>query len=328
MNLKRIDFAIQSYASSLDADDIARLDFFRGIWEIQQRFEDRIASMPELGYECSDAGEGAEGRADKLDQWYWSDAPILAHRAAPVDAGMLAECAEDIARYIAEHGSLDVQSTTSLKECDWKAIVTATDMQLAGSNPGSWLEQAERSCTNDAQVMVLSLALRAMIEPAQESISNTLHKRLVDEVLNHLKQTRCPVCGSEPTLAYVGPTEANGGNAQRLYCSQCGHTWEFERIRCPRCGVQSPERLHYYSVKGDDAHRLHTCEGCGGYTRTVFADPNSLAPLVPEVEDVVMATLDAVAHDGTLDQAIKDHPARTYRPYGSAGTEAQDASAS
>ena len=51
------------------------------------------------------------------------------------------------------------------------------------------------------------------------------------------------------------------------------------------------------SLEGDDAHRLYACDECGGYVRTRFIDPATLLPFSPEVEDVVMATLDAVAQD-------------------------------
>ena len=36
---------------------------------------------------------------------------------------------------------------------------------------------------------------------------------------------------------------------------------------------------------------------CKGYVRTRFADETGLAPFVPEVEDVVMVGLDALAAD-------------------------------
>ena len=39
---------------------------------------------------------------------------------------------------------------------------------------------------------------------------------------------------------------------------------------------------------------------CGGYMRTLFSEKESLAPVSYEVEDVIMARLDAVAHDPRL----------------------------
>lgn len=37
MDLKRIDASINAYREKLSKDEMARLDFFRGLWEIQER---------------------------------------------------------------------------------------------------------------------------------------------------------------------------------------------------------------------------------------------------------------------------------------------------
>ena len=315
MNLKLIDFAIKSYRPKLDDAGRARLAFFRGIWEIQQRFEEQASGNDQGGYPLPDP--------DTLDGWYWDEHPVLFWQPVDVDREALASCATQIARYLIESGTLDDATVSALASTDFSQLVEERKLAQAGREPGAWLEAQARRCSDDSQLMVLSLALRAMIEPAQQAVSKALERRLRDEVHDHLKQTRCPVCGCSPTIAYVGPTDASSGNAQRLYCGQCGHTWEFERIRCPQCGTQSPERLHYFNLPGDEAHRIHACVACGGYTRTVFADATSAVPFVPEVEDVVMAPLDALAQDGTLDKAVREHPERTYRPYGDAPLPAE-----
>ena len=92
-------------------------------------------------------------------------------------------------------------------------------------------------------------------------------------------------------LVVVTPTASGKTNGRTLYCPQCGATWEVERIRCVRCGTQDESQLHYRSIEGDDAHRIHVCDRCKGYVRTRFADETGLAPFVPEVEDVVAADL-------------------------------------
>ena len=42
---------------------------------------------------------------------------------------------------------------------------------------------------------------------------------------------------------------------------------------------------------------LYTCDDCGGYMRTLFSEKGALAPVSYEVEDVVMARLDAIAKE-------------------------------
>lgn len=50
------------------------------------------------------------------------------------------------------------------------------------------------------------------------------------------------------------------------------------------------------TLMGDDAHRIHKCDECNGYIRTVFIE-DALRPFSYEVEEVVTAKLDAIARD-------------------------------
>lgn len=77
--------------------------------------------------------------------------------------------------------------------------------------------------------------------------------------------------------------------------------WEFERVRCVRCGTRNRGHLHYHSIEGDDAHRIQSCDECGGYICSVFEeDELQLAPFSFEVEDVVMTRLDVIAADPSI----------------------------
>lgn len=109
------------------------------------------------------------------------------------------------------------------------------------------------------------------------------------------------MCGTPASAAFVGETDAVDGRGRLLYCSTCGTQWAFDRIRCACCGTQSQTKLHYFHVEGDDAHRLQNCEECGDYMRTVFQDSLKV-PLSMEVEDIVMANLDAIALDSRFRQ--------------------------
>ena len=320
MNLKRIDGAIASYGKKLDDADRARLAFFRGIWDIQQAAGERVAAAAQAT-DGSAAGYAVPDAAD-LDAWYWDDTTsIFAHAPVTVDAAELERTAGEIAAYVAERGSLSDEDAAALRSFDWKRLASGTggkeqggvpELALAGKDPADYLALVAR-WFEDAQVtgadvvlMVLSLALRALLEPAQAAAMAAEHKAAIDGYTTHTKPLRCPCCGGEPTLAYVGPTEASSGNGRVLYCGQCGATWEVERVRCPHCGSRSQNKLHYVSVADDDSHRIYACDECGRYTRTYFAaDTTGLgAPFVPEVEDVVMAKLDAVARSDDYAAAL------------------------
>ncbi|WP_418245429.1 hypothetical protein [Ellagibacter isourolithinifaciens] len=60
---------------------------------------------------------------------------------------------------------------------------------------------------------------------------------------------------------------------------------------------QLVHKVGYFNIEGDEGHRIGTCDECGSYIRTRFAGEGDNAPYSPEVEDVVMARLDAVAMD-------------------------------
>ncbi|MBM6999156.1 formate dehydrogenase accessory protein FdhE [bacterium] len=300
MDLKKIDAAIARYGALIDEGALpddgsrgtkARLAFFRGIWGIQHRYAQAVAAT---------GAPGALPDVEQLDEWYWDEQPILAHVPATVDAQMLADCVRELTGWIAENGQFDNKSILELSSCDLAALMTPECMRLAGTDPVSQLEVVRVRSGSDMVAMVFSLALRAALEPTQEAIMGRLHDRLIEENLSHRRPVRCPVCGDMATAAYVGLTEASAGNGRRLYCSQCGATWEFERIRCARCGCADSGKLHYYSVAGDAAHRLHLCEDCGEYIRTTFVDGDAPVAAIPEVEDVVMANLDALARSGAV----------------------------
>ncbi|MBS5450080.1 MAG: formate dehydrogenase accessory protein FdhE [Coriobacteriia bacterium] len=307
MNLKRIDGAIAARDTELDDAGKARLAFFRGIWGIQQAAQDRLAASGAPAYTVPEL--------DQLDAWYWDDAtPVFAQAPVSVDSETLTRVCTELAAYIADNAGIDDEDVATLQAFDWTQLSSVVpDISLAGSDPADYLALVARKLEEqgaagaDTILMVLSLGLRALLEPAQSSVMAAEQKAALAGYTTHAKPLRCPCCGGEPTLAYVGPTPASSGNGRILYCGQCGATWEVERVRCPHCGTRSQEKLHYVSIEGDDAHRLYACDECGRYTRTFFAaDATGIgAAFVPEVEDVVMATLDAVAQSPAYEAALE-----------------------
>lgn len=283
MNLSSIDAAIEAYRGTLPADDVRRLGFFRGIWQIQA----------EAARDAAQASAPVVPPVSELEDWFWSEKPLLGMAPALVSASLLASTCARIARYVVEQGQLDAQSVAQLTSVDWDAVLASADVSLAGSAPEKFLASVED--VPDVVRMVLALALRPQLEPTQQAYMAALEKPLRAGYETHDKPLHCPVCGGEASVSYVGPTPTSAGNARRLSCTQCGCTWDFERIRCARCGTKMQGKLHYLSLEGDDTHRMHCCDACGGYTRTFFAKPGNAAAYVPEVEDVVMARLDAAA---------------------------------
>lgn len=105
----------------------------------------------------------------------------------------------------------------------------------------------------------------------------------------------CPVCGYRETLSWVGEFTAHHGNERVKYCPLCATQWAFERIRCGRCGTKNQGHFHYTNEEHDNSHRILICDECHSYERVVFQEHLQSPAFSIEVEDVVMAPLDALA---------------------------------
>lgn len=105
----------------------------------------------------------------------------------------------------------------------------------------------------------------------------------------------CPVCGYSETLSWVGEFTAHHGNERVKYCPLCASQWAFERIRCGRCGTKNQGHFHYTNEEHDNSHRILICDECHSYERVVFQEHLQSPAFSIEVEDVVMAPLDALA---------------------------------
>ncbi len=296
MDLKRIDAAIASYARSGDQDLADRLNFFRGIWEIQNQYAQKAA-----GLSCCPSVED-------LKQWYWSGEILLGKVSYEVAVDELAQIAADIAQYLVEQGSFDDDVMQTFKRLDWVAFLGTTDIALATKRPVDYLDSViEVLKDNDALVrddfiiVVLSLALRAVLDPVAHQLLDPIKKQVIKESVDRTKLTCCPVCGGKPAIAVVGKTEANSGNTRTMWCSQCGTSWDYERLGCPHCFTHNQEHLHYVNIDGDETHRLYYCDECQGFLRTTFdvaeIPSRNDVPLSFEVEDVVMAPLNLVAEE-------------------------------
>ena len=197
-------------------------------------------------------------------------------------------------------------------------MVAASDLVLAGCNPAAYVESFVELLEDDGMdedaarigAAAAALALRALLEGPAAAIEQARRAAGADEPHG----VRCPVCGGEAAVAQVGDAPAGQGRGKRLWCGHCGCVWDFERVRCARCGTQNQGHLHYFNLEGDEAHRLAACDECGGYTRTVY-QADALAPFSFEVEDVLMAKLDLVAYQRAAADAAageREAPARRW----------------
>lgn len=298
MDMNRIEAAIEAYESVLSESERDRVSFFKGLLDIQDRHARFVAEKQAYTIPSKTAAE----------TWYWSDKPFFLMKPVDIEADAFVAALEDCSCYLIDHAGLDPQVAEGLRFFDWRAWVAASELGQAGSDPSAYIEAASAAEEGAGAVpaetiaLVAAFALRPMLEQAASDTMASLD--LKEGNMSHRKPLACPACGSAASAAFVGDTPSSSGKGRMLYCPICGTNWEFERIRCARCGTQNQSHLHYFHVEGDPAHRLHLCDECGDYTRTVFQD-DLRAPLAFEVEDVVMATLDAVAHDARFNSERK-----------------------
>ncbi|MDO4289826.1 MAG: formate dehydrogenase accessory protein FdhE [Eggerthellaceae bacterium] len=293
MNLKLIDAAIKSYADDLDASDAARLDFFRALWGAADAVGAKAAEAAASSYVLPPV--------DELVAAYKAERPIFAEAPALVDADALAETLASLAQVCVERKAFAADVEAAFGRCKWDRVVRASTPAAAGESPSAWLENLMEVLVDDGMTedqahlaaLLASTALRVQLEGSAQGVMRALKAAGAAE-MNH--PTLCPVCGSAPHMAHVGGQTSSAGRGRVLVCPQCAAAWEFDRVRCARCGTRNQAHLHFFNVEGDDAHRIATCDECGGYMRTLFSE-DELRPCSYEVEDVVMARLDAIAQD-------------------------------
>ena len=287
MDLTQIASAARAYERGGASED-ARLEFFCGLYTLEQRHADEAPA-----YAVPDAAD--------LTEWYWSGKPVLEQAPVTIEAARFSAIATEAARYLADHAGLAAPVADALRRFDGDGFAAQADLALAGRQPAAFLEgvlsgQGEPSVPDVLQGpvlgTVLTATLRALLQPASEAVC--AHVPAPRE--NHNHPLNCPVCGMPAAASYVGGSAGTEGAGRRQYCGLCGAQWDFERIRCGCCGTRNQGHLHYFHTEDDPAHRLLTCDECDGYERVAF-EAQLPGHLSMEVEDVVMAPLDGIAHD-------------------------------
>lgn len=293
MNLRTIAEAVEAYKKGASEADVARLDFFEGMFKLQQERADVAAEVQ---------GEIAVDE-DAINEVYGLSETLLEQAPVKIDADSFAETCEKVGAYLAEGAGLDDEVVEALESFDWPAFVEKLDLEQAGSKPPEFVEdclkdfdsfEVDSTLPAGIVMMVVSFSLRAHIQSAAQALFGAVKKDV--KAGSRLRPVNCPVCGSPAALSHVAMAAGIEGRERKQFCSMCGTTWPFDRMRCGVCGVDNPQRLHYFNVEGDDSHRLQNCEECGQYQR-VFFEESLEVPVALEVEDVVMAKLDRIALD-------------------------------
>lgn len=294
MDMRIIHEATEAYRKVASPADAARLDFFEGLFKIQQ----------ERAEESSEVAELRSLTPEEADAAYQAFEPLLSKAPATIDEVKFFGTCKQIGAYMADKAGLEDDVAEALRSIDWYKLIGAFDLVLAGSNPPEFIESTLKDFDKlgigpelpaSVVMMIVAFALRAHIQPAAEKLFASVPKATKD-THQHERPLACPVCGSPAVASHVAAANGIDGRDREQFCSMCGTVWPFERMRCGVCGTENSTRLHYFHVEGDSSHRLQNCDECGQYQRMVFEEDLTI-PLSMEVEDVVMAKLDAIALD-------------------------------
>lgn len=145
---------------------------------------------------------------------------------------------------------------------------------------------------------------RALFRPYLEVLA-ALHIR-PDELTAPPAEGRaesCPFCGGPPWIAARrGASDSDGlasgrsgsppsDGAQRyLGCALCGGQWPVNRLYCPACSEQNPDKLPCFRSDRHPAARIEACETCRAYVKSL--DLTEDGRLIPEVDDLVSLAMD------------------------------------
>ncbi len=105
----------------------------------------------------------------------------------------------------------------------------------------------------------------------------------------------CPHCGGQPWVAVRRSLPNTHGAQRSLVCALCGSEWVVNRILCPACGEENPDRLPTFNTERYPSARIEGCETCHRYVKSVDLTLDGHA--IPEVDDLVSVSLDLWARE-------------------------------
>ncbi|MCL2402656.1 MAG: formate dehydrogenase accessory protein FdhE [Coriobacteriia bacterium] len=110
----------------------------------------------------------------------------------------------------------------------------------------------------------------------------------------------CPLCGYGAEMGILLDSgKETEGSARKLWCAYCEHVWNYERIRCTRCGTRNQDALSYHFDEDDSARRIYYCSECQG-TQKVLNEKDLENPAEVDLR------LEGILMEG-LEQAVQEH---------------------
>ncbi len=262
--------------------DLAQqLAFFERLWSVQDEFADKAAAYTPAPLEDLE-------RALRNHQTMFS----LVEPTIPLDDYRGAVRA--VAAVMTEAG-LSEEQTAALGEVDLADAITAEALSGVLDGLDVFIQSIADAVDDDRfTTPLISFVLTEAMTPFLREPAKAAAAAAGKFDWLQWDSGLCPACGTPASSAIIRDEGELQGGRRWLSCPTCRTQWEYARIRCARCGTRTHTDLEYLYDEEDSAHRIHTCTACHGYTPVVF-EREQLVVTVPEVEEVVMVPLEAVA---------------------------------
>jgi transcription elongation factor Elf1 len=140
----------------------------------------------------------------------------------------------------------------------------------------------------DAARLWWDAILHATVKPFLDAYADETMKTVDQEMW---RRGYCPVCAGAPDFSFLDTDKG----ARWLVCSRCDAEWLFQRLQCPFCDSDRADKLAYL-VDALGKYRLHVCEECRGYLKTIDLRAAG-GPAFPAVERMLTFDLDRQARD-------------------------------
>ena len=262
--------------------DLAQqLAFFEKLWSTQDEFAEKAAAYTPAPLEDLE-------RALRSHQTMFS----LVEPAIPLDD--YRDAVRAVAAVMADAG-LSAEQTAALAEVDLGDAVTAEALGEALDGFDVFVQSVADAISDDRfTAPLLSFVLTEAMTPFLREPAKAAVTAAGKFDWLQWDSGLCPACGTPASSAVIRDEGELQGGRRWLTCPTCRTQWEYARIRCARCGTRAHTDLEYLYDEEDPAHRIHVCSACNGYTPVVF-EREQLVVTIPEVEEVVMVPLEAVA---------------------------------
>ena len=206
------------------------------------------------------------------------EVPLIGIAGPVIDPHRFGEVLREYRRLLA---GLHPALAASLGQAERAAVEAGPALihALVDGDAGSVFDLATARDAAPQQVWFLGqLALRPFMVRYAWSLSSVI------DLATH-RSARCPICGSNAHMGHI-----DTDNVMHLHCPLCETEWRGPRVGCVYCGAHGD----YFTVDGDEEHRVDICNECGGYLK-VLDQRVRVRPVDWFVEDAATLALGELA---------------------------------